>query len=124
MIEVEFGWQIRPFEYIHLKASSDSIENIEAEMVRKLRDIHVMGSAVISGSPVAAAPVANPDRVTVDNMPKITTLFGGTEAKVETITVSAEDLIKDELGGKVVETTTVVPPWQREKPAATVDLFA
>jgi len=101
---VEFGWQIRPFEYIHLSVDSSQLDTVNDELLVKLAEMHASGSDTIGKAIRPTAPVANPQRTTVSNE-------------------TPQSLIENELGGKVISESAPERPWDRPKPATAGSLF-
>lgn len=108
--KAEFGWAIRPFEYVHLTiegatiAEFDSeLQNLSSALYEELAQKHRNGNKIISNEDSRARAIPNPQS-----------------------TVTAQQLIQSELGGTVIS-ETVNPdqkPWERAKPATTpVNLF-
>jgi len=121
--EVEFGLPgARPYEYVHVKVSGETLPDLQlelaqfdSELARQLRELHRQAADIMvhRQTPGASAPVANPDRTSISI----------TEDVPRAVAPTAEELITTELGGKVIEVTENVKPWERPKPAATVNLF-
>lgn len=103
---------VKPYEYVNIVVRGDSyqefkgdLDALEMNLVGQIRDVHRMAATIMldRGNTVVTNKVANPDRVTA---------------------ASATELITTELGGKVIEETSTVPPWERQKPQTTsVSLF-
>jgi hypothetical protein len=100
----------KPYEYVNIVVRGEKYEDFVNDLrqvgsaVEEIRYHHRKAADIMLTKPTAAvAKVANPDRVTA---------------------ASATELITTELGGKVIEETSTVPPWERQKPQTTsVSLF-
>jgi len=110
----------KPYEYINLVIRGDDAANFDAELskvntdlIRKINEIHRAAADIVASRATHTTSIANPDRTSISI----------TEDVPRAVAPTAEELITTELGGKVIEATENVKPWERPKPTPVASLF-
>jgi hypothetical protein len=123
--EVEFGLPgSKQFEYVHFKVTAETVEGLNENLdtvsdilMAKISDIHRASADILTGK----RPVPSTKPFDIADSNQLAEVFKGMPHVMSpNDTRSAEELITQELDGKVIEVEQ--KPWERPAPAV-VDFF-